>query len=311
MRFKTYQGKTAKEVMKVIRTDLGDQALIVSTEENNSVVTIVVAQENEMSESTPKNVSGHMDEVLRYHRTPASVIEYMKAHAPQNKTTLEDRLKDSLRSATDFPSFDEVLQVDRPVMLIGPPGVGKTLCLAKIAAQLIMDDKQVEIISTDRQKTGAFEQIDQIAETLGVPLHVIENPTLLHKSVLDRNKDTVLLIDTPGINPYIEEERNRLHGLVHACEAMVILVMPARGDHENCQDLEEAFKDFGTQYMILTQLDMSTRLGFVLTRCIESSYPVIATGQYSQVAHFLIPTISDRFIDLFTQSHDDDLRRIL
>ena len=45
-----------------------------------------------------------------------------------------------------------------PVMLVGMPGSGKTVTLAKLAANAIMDGKTPDLITTDTQRAGAAAQ---------------------------------------------------------------------------------------------------------------------------------------------------------
>lgn len=309
MRLRNYQAKSTKEAMNLVRKELGPHALIISVEEKNGIVKVVAAQEHN-TQRYPVHRPQDFDTLLHHHKTPHSVIELLKSSTLYFDGPVAERLRISLESVYTPPSLKSVVHSGKPIMLVGPPGVGKTLTLTKIAAQLTMEDKKVEIISMDQHKTGAFEQIEQLAYTLAAPLQLVESPSLLQKVIDEKESSNIILIDTPGMNPYIEEDRQRLQEMTTASNAKVVLVMPARGDHEECQELEDAFQGHNIDSMILTQLDLTTRLGHVLTRCLESAYPVIAVGQYPQVAHFLIPTKSDHFINLFTQSFKDQTRSL-
>jgi flagellar biosynthesis protein FlhF len=310
MRMIQYSGSTSQDVINQVRRELGPHALIVSTEEKNGSVTMIAAIDRHMQPLCAQETFAEIKKCLIHHRTPRPVIDHLL-----NNTNLEGSVPDVmsriLRGSLNVPSLNGILNDGAPLMLVGPPGVGKTLALVKLAAQCVMENRPMKIISTDRQKSGGCAQIESLSEAIGASLAVIENPSLLHREIEENKSQYLLLIDTPGTNPFDDGERDRLHKLVQAAGAVVVLVMPARGDHEFCDEMEEAFKDFGTQYLILTQLDLTPRLGHVITRALDSLYPLIAVGHHPEVAHLLVPTTSNAFTSLFIDRFDQHVQQSL
>lgn len=300
MRLRQYQGRSTNEVMKQIRQDLGPDALIVSTEEQNGRVRIVAAQDYISHVSLPQEGHVHLRNLLTYHKVPQYLIEQISSQIKSSQGSPEADLKHALQVMAKTSSLDHIMKSNRPLMLIGPPGVGKTLVTAKLAAQAKFYDEAVNVISTDRQKSGAYEQIEQLMKTLEVPLRSIQNPHILHKTLQDETNPGLKIIDTAGISPYEQSDRASLKEYIESTKPVVILVMRASGDHEHFNELEDAFETFKPEHVILTQLDLHARLGHVITRCIESQFPVLAVGKHQQVAQFLIPTLSDNFIQLFS-----------
>ena len=310
MRMIQFQGATAQEVINSIRRELGPNALIVSTHEEGGVTTMIAAIDRHLQPLSEQEIFSEIKRCLNYHRAPRQAIDHMLSN-----TNLEGSLPEVLsrlfRGAIHTKPLGTVLNDGAPLMLIGPPGVGKTLALVKLAAQCVMEARPIKIISTDRQKSGGHAQIESLSEAVGASLSIIENPTLLHREVEEQKGDYLLLIDTPGTNPFNDEERGRLRGLVEASRATVVLVMPSRGDHEYCDELEQAFSEFKTEYLILTQLDLAPRLGDVITRALNSRYQLLAVGHHSEVASLLVPTSGSAFTKLFIDSYDNSVQQNL
>jgi len=216
-----------------------------------------------------------------------------------------------LRGALHTTTLTSVLNDGAPLMLVGPPGVGKTLALVKLAAQCLMENRPVKIISTDRQKSGGCAQIESLSEAIGAELAVIENPTLLHRAMEENRSQHLLLIDTPGTNPFDASERERLHKMVQASNATVILVLPAWGDQEYFEEIEQAFKVFNTQFLFITQLDLTQRLGHVISRALDGQDSLLAVGLMPEVAHLMVTLNSLAFTNLIIDRYDDFIQQNL
>ncbi len=84
-------------------------------------------------------------------------------------------------------------------MLIGPPGIGKTLTIARIAAKLTMDKQSLLVITTDNKRAGGIEQLQAFTNILGHPLKVAPSRAALAQYLKSAKKQTHVLIDTAGL----------------------------------------------------------------------------------------------------------------
>lgn len=165
-----------------------------------------------------------------------------------------------------------------PVMLVGMPGAGKTVTLAKLAANAIMDGKTPDLITTDTQRAGAAAQGQAYSQLLDQTLHMADSidtlSLLLEENAASGNALPDLtqrpcFIDTASINPFDRVEWTALKRLTDGArivaDAEPVLVMAATGDASLMSEVATHFANLGVRRMIATQVDISRRLGSILT----------------------------------------------
>ncbi len=154
-----------------------------------------------------------------------------------------------------------------PIMLVGPPGVGKTMTLAKFAAAGKLEGRKVHVITTDTSRAGAIEQLKAYTDILEFDLEIAETPeqlaSLVHKKKEIENVD--LLIDTAGVNVYDEDDVTKLTRLIIAAKAEPVAVLAAGTDTAEMSDTAEGFATLGARRLIVTRLDTTRRYGGVFT----------------------------------------------
>jgi flagellar biosynthesis protein FlhF len=86
------------------------------------------------------------------------------------------------------------------VALVGPPGVGKTTTLVKLAARFGLTSRRpAYILSADVYRIAAADQLRSLAAILGIGFDIVETPAALAQALEEhRGKDWVF-IDTPGL----------------------------------------------------------------------------------------------------------------
>ncbi len=342
MRIKSYTGKSVSEAMDKIRKDLGEEAIILATQNlptGEAQVTAAVEKSDPPSPSIPpKPTNGwaqNWDDDWKKSESPAKTakkapkpdfggMEIVKgqkkaetldipskpkpsAPKPQKKpkkeppvnvtpevhslvramayhgvpTLLAERicrsaiaadtndLEIALAAALD-QHFDFAPQFSRkntPVMLIGPPGVGKTMTIAKMAATAILRGRVVHVITTDKSRAGAVEQLKSFTDILNLKLWVVDNAEEL-KSTLAKpelSDGAHVLIDTGGISCYDDEELSSLAELVISANAEAVVVLAAGTDSAEMSDTAIKFASIGAHKLIVTRLDTTRRYGGVLT----------------------------------------------
>jgi flagellar biosynthesis protein FlhF len=170
----------------------------------------------------------------------------------------------ALEDHFDFAPLPE-RKSPRPFMLVGPPGSGKTITTAKLAARARLAGRPVGVITADTIRAGAVEQLAAFTGILEVDLRQVRGADGLGLHVNDmRSTYDLVFIDSPGLNPFSQHDMDFLKTLVNAADVEPILVLAAGGDASESADIGEAFGASGATRLLATRLDMTRRLGAIL-----------------------------------------------
>ena len=220
--------------------------------------------ETDDTENSADIIEKVTDAMLR-HRFPTSVSEKIISTA----TLIEGRsLRDTLAKAiaTHF-DFDPLPSgpYKKPIILVGPPGAGKTLNTAKLATRAVMNDLKPAVISTDIVRAGGLEMLSTFLDVLDLELQDADDPETL-KQVIESNSDAdQIIIDTGGLNPFDPHEMKYLAKLLKVADMEPILVLPAGGDAEESAEMAMTFEILGVKRIYPTRLDFARRLGGIMS----------------------------------------------
>ncbi|MEO3473308.1 hypothetical protein AAFN86_15675 [Roseomonas sp. CAU 1739] len=255
MRLKTYRAARMPEAMALLREELGAEAVILSTRRTAQGVEVTAALEPEeplmippAGPASPAAATGP----LTFHNPPAAFTAAL-GHGP---------LDQALAASLGFAPLPDGR--DRPVMLVGPPGAGKTLTCAKLAARLVLAGVPPVVATTDGQRAGATAQLAAFTGVLGLTLAVAQSPAALGKALARRLPGQPALVDSAGCDPFDARQAVALHALAAAAQADLVLVLPAGLDAAEAADLARAFAALGARHLVPTRLDAARRLGAVL-----------------------------------------------
>ena len=194
----------------------------------------------------------------------------------------------------------------RPVMLLGPPGAGKTVTTAKLAARAMLAQRPVGVITTDTARAGGVDQLASFTKLLKVNTLTAEGPEALARSVADSAHLGLVLIDTAGANAYDPDDMAALAALVDAARAEAILVLAAGGDPREAADLAESFAAAGATRLVVTRIDAARRFGSILAAADAGGLRFCEISQTRHVGNGLQPVNPVSLARLFMrggQSH--------
>ena len=174
-------------------------------------------------------------------------------------------------------------------MMIGPPGAGKTVTIAKLAARARLAKRSVALVTTDTLRTGAVEQFSGYAALLGLNPHVAGSVAELRDAVAASHTAAVKLIDSTGANPFDGEDMRRLQDFIAAIGAEPILVLPAGMDADESADTARAFAALGATRLLVTRLDTARRLGGMLAAAGAANLRFCDVGIGPHLADSLAP----------------------
>lgn len=156
----------------------------------------------------------------------------------------------------------------RSILLLGPPGGGKTTAVAKIATRMRRTGRTVSVITTDTRRFGGYEQLRAFTRILGIEIVTADCPNALKQAVAAAKAPVI--IDTAGTNPFNDNQMNELEAILKASDSEPILVLPAGGDAMESIDIAAAFASVGARRLLSTRLDMAHRIGGVLAAACAS-----------------------------------------
>ena len=270
MRLKTLQATNMAEAMKLVRTALGKDAIIVSTAESTDGVSITALIETPEPErdfrntGTKASLVEQITDALGSHRVPQPLSDKIASIAKELGTTdLRQTLAGALGLVFDFKPISHS-DSGCPFILFGPPGTGKTSAIAKLANRAVLEHVPVTMIATDIAHAGALQQLETYGKRLNVPVKTASEPTALAAAVKEASGRFVL-IDTTSVNPFLPEEMGKLRAFVDAADGEGVLIMAAGREPLEAQDMTSEFRKLAPSRLIVTGLDMSRRLGGILS----------------------------------------------
>ncbi len=286
MRLKSFYAKTTTDAMQMVRETLGENAIIVATREEKGGKTVCITAAIERSDRgdddfDPRDpardwVHGDADDdehpilekltdVMLRHSVPEEVTDQVLSCA----TVLGLEQADiSLMAALEHLfSFRPLPQkaTGTAIMLVGPPGAGKTLAVAKLAARAVMNNRKVAVISTDTVRAGGIEQLSAFTRLMNVDLKKASSAKALAACLDDAKGAEQVFIDTGGLNPFDPEEMRNLARLISVGDIEPVLAMPAGADAEESGEIARVYGTLGVNSMIPTRLDIARRLGGLLS----------------------------------------------
>ena len=314
MRLKTYCAGSMAEAMQLVRKDMGRDAIIVATHQETPGAEVQVTAAVETDDDADDGfLSGWNDEndaaaedrlrpagsahgdggsggngllrrELRYHGVPAELAERLsRLGARFSAGDPVMALAGALDEAFTFQPLAD-LPPARPLMLVGPPGAGKTIAAAKLMTRARRAGRAFAAITTDTRRAGGVDQLQAFTAILGTELAASDEPEALLAAVQAAG-ESELYIDTAGTNPYEDEELEALRAQVRAARAEPVLVLPAGADPLEAADIARAFASVGARRMIATRLDMSRRFGSLLAAA--------AAGQLAFAGVGISPFVAD------------------
>ena len=176
----------------------------------------------------------------------------------------------------------------KAIMMIGPPGGGKTLAVAKMAARGVMNDLSIGVISCDTVRAGGVEQLKAFTKLLGIDMKTAKNPADLSGLIRDLGHCDQILVDSPGINPFISDDVRMLAKLIGSEGIDPMLVLPAGMDPGESSEMARAFATVGAHTLIPTRLDIARRLGSILSAAYSGSLAFADASNTPKVADGLL-----------------------
>jgi flagellar biosynthesis protein FlhF len=238
--------------------------------------------EHDTGENT---VSEDLTDILLAHSAPEDVTDQILSCAlvvgyRDSKTALQDTLDHLFQ----YRPLLTGKAAPKPIILVGPPGVGKTLMVAKLAARCVMNGARVGVITTDTMRAGGVEQLAAFTKILKIDLRRVTSPAELTMTIRDMSGMDYVFIDTAGTLPYDQDDMKDLARLLTAADMDPVLALPAGMDASEAGEVARIFSAVGARRLIPTRLDVGRRLGGLLAAAHQGGLSFAEVSFSPQVA---------------------------
>ncbi|MEI6668804.1 MAG: AAA family ATPase [Acidobacteriota bacterium] len=301
MYLKTYRGTSVRELLAQAREELGPNALVLATRLvqadgwkgwfGSRVIELQAAAERKVSESRPTESSSR-----------PSVVPDSEIVALLSATGLDRDLASEVAGAIPaggrrgvsaagirkalgecLVSYAAGDQGYCPVeVFVGPPGVGKTTTIAKIAAQQrAADGGRLTLVSADGYRVGAIEQLRLYADIIGAPFKVARTAGELSQALTSSRGGGSVLIDTAGRSPRDEVAQELFSMLRSRTDVRTHLVVSAATSAKDVSRTIDEYRCARPHRIALTRVDQAETLSPLMKVLRDEHLPVsyLGTGQ--------------------------------
>lgn len=301
MQLKTFRQPTVREALREAREALGPDALVVATEMvpapglrgllGAREVQITAAIDEDVSEVRPPAEERRPPVIDRHADALVARLVASGLDLPMAADIVRGIPESMRRGASAIQLFkalvDEVTPLTAPddgfaraEVFIGPPGVGKTTTIAKIAArERASRGRALGMIAADGFRAGAVEQLRTYADIIGSTFKVARTPDELDRA-LAGSRNTVL-VDTAGRSPKDGSVAEQLNTLARHRGVRTHLVLAADTSVSSARRIFETYAEARPTRVVITKLDETASLAPLSSLLRERGIPIsyITTGQ--------------------------------
>lgn len=196
------------------------------------------------------------------------------------------------------------LRLGQPTVLlmVGLQGSGKTTSVAKLAAYFKKRGFRVGVICADTFRPGAYEQLSQLGEQVGVPVFgdpkVKDSAKLAKQGVehFKREGFELIIVDSAGRHRREEALMKEMQKIARTVKPDEVMLVVDGTLGQQARDQSAAFKaatDVGS--ILVTKLDGTAKGGGALSAVAATSAPIkfIGVGEHTED---LEPFVPERFV---------------
>jgi flagellar biosynthesis protein FlhF len=234
-------------------------------------------------------------------RLNAEPAAFSRRKMPFDRDAIERAVRAELEQRLSVDAnLDAPAEHARVVVLVGPPGCGKTTTAVKLAVRYGLSSlRRVHLISADTRRVGAAEQLRTFVAIIGASFDAVDSPHALEQSIEAHRQKGLILVDTQGygagdMDDAVEWARffSRQPGMeVHA-------VAPASMRSADLGRMLDRLEIFSPSRLIFTRLDETLSFGGIISASVKTGKPIsfLASGQ--EIPEDIEPATAARLLGL-------------
>jgi flagellar biosynthesis protein FlhF len=221
-------------------------------------------------------------ETLEMREVQKNLIKTLTKHLHDSaqfmeSANLENYLLSSMASMVHTTTFKVSKGKSTKIALIGPTGVGKTTCIAKLAViSKIIHKLKVGLISIDTYRLGAIDQLRIFSEISDIEMAVAYEPEDMPKLLKKFKGMDLIFIDTIGRSQKAKGNLDTIKKYLDA--ALVdetILVLNSTASTRTMNDVAEKFKVLEYTSLIFSKVDEAVAYGNIINMAVNHNVPVM------------------------------------
>ena len=161
------------------------------------------------------------------------------------------------------------------LVFVGPPASGKTSTLGKLAAHLVLHSKKkVNLVSLDTLKVGAYDEIHNYGDLLGIAV----SDAFQSSKVEMPPADAITLIDSPGLSADPARRQQVIDKVKHLNPTYCFATFSALTRSSDIATFLDWITPFSPTHLIGTMLDVTERFGSLVAAAHQSSLRIAFTS---------------------------------
>ena len=314
MRMKLFSAATLDAAMELMRSELGPDAVVLSTREEDQFAEVRAAVERPLnhrfappsfSEARPsfdESTRERMEDVLTWHGAPDQFAELVAVSGVKLMGANADAAPALAAGLEGVMAFAPVHpDATRAVMVVGAPGAGKTSAVARLTLLRHSLEGGFRPVSADFDATGGHARLSAYVGRADIPL--FRSPESLRVSIQQRIAEGQrLVIDGPSFNPLSQSDMDRLAEIAHMLDVEPVLAMSAEGHPQDLEDNARAFRSAGVRRAIITKLDVVRRRAGVFAAISSARLSIAQLSLTQDVSGGLIPATPLRIARLLLET---------
>ena len=280
MRMKMFAAESFDAAKALIFAEMGDDAIILSEREVDGGVEVRAAIDKSggitddpmfLSLDDKRPVSFKRENPLRqrirdsllWHGAPSHFADRIAEAAAMEAEQGAEPEHAMARGLGVFGAFHPLPAMpDTNVILIGPPGHGRTSVAAKLTRRAAVTNSRLVPLAADLDGTAGGAQLAAYLELEKDNIRCANTPDELFDALSEiKRAGERCVIDLPAIVPTDTGDMASLKDLVAAVDAEPVLVISAEGHPEDLAEAAKAFGKAGVKRAIMTKLDVARRRG--------------------------------------------------